>query len=94
VVSRGGRPDIAEGALAHVVAPTLRIVGGAHDMAVALNRSALRQLRCVAKLKIVGGATHLFEEPGALDEVVTLARRWFIDHLAGAGARERVDVLH
>jgi putative phosphoribosyl transferase len=92
IVSRGGRPDLAAGALPHVVAPTLLIVGGADEQVLALNRSALRQLRCVAKLEIVPGATHLFEEPGALDRVVASARRWFVDYLAAAGAEERVDV--
>lgn len=86
IVSRGGRPDLAGGALRHVTAPTLLIVGGADRDVLALNHSALRQLRCEAKLEIVPGATHLFEEPGALEQVVTLAQRWFLDHLATATA--------
>lgn len=81
VVSRGGRPDLAGGALAHVVAPTLLIVGGADREVLALNRSALARLRCEAKLAVVAGAGHLFEEPGALEEVARLARRWFAGRL-------------
>lgn len=81
VVSRGGRPDLAGGALAHVVAPTLLIVGGVDREVLALNRSALARLRCEAKLEVVAGASHLFEEPGALEEVARLARRWFAGHL-------------
>ena len=86
VVSRGGRPDLAGGALPHVKAPTLLIVGGADLDVLALNRSALQRLHCDAKLEVVPGATHLFEEPGALDEVVKLAGRWFLHHLATATA--------
>jgi putative phosphoribosyl transferase len=81
VVSRGGRPDLAGRALAHVRAPTLLIVGG-HDVEVLeLNRAALAQLRAEKELVIVPGATHLFEEPGALDQVARLARDWFERHL-------------
>jgi pimeloyl-ACP methyl ester carboxylesterase len=81
IVSRGGRPDLAGGALAHVKAPTLLIVGGADFDVLALNRAALHRLHCEAKLEIVPEATHLFEEPGALGEVVNLAARWFLNHL-------------
>jgi len=81
VVSRGGRPDLAATALAHVRAPTLLIVGGSDIEVLALNRSALSRLRCEAKLEVVPGATHLFEEPGALERVVKLARDWFLGHL-------------
>jgi putative phosphoribosyl transferase len=81
VVSRGGRPDLAGRALAQVRAPTLAIVGG-HDVEVLeLNRAALAQLRAEKELVIVPGATHLFEEPGALDQVACLARDWFERHL-------------
>jgi putative phosphoribosyl transferase len=81
VVSRGGRPDLAGRALAQVRAPTLLIVGG-HDVEVLdLNRAALAQLRAEKDLVIVPGATHLFEEPGALDQVARLARDWFERHL-------------
>jgi dienelactone hydrolase len=81
VVSRGGRPDLAGRALAHVRAPTLLIVGG-HDVEVLeLNRAALAQVRAEKELVIVPGATHLFEEPGALDQVARLARDWSERHL-------------
>jgi pimeloyl-ACP methyl ester carboxylesterase len=84
VVSRGGRPDLAGPALAHVRAPTLLIVGGNDHAVIELNREALAQLRCEKRLIIVPGATHLFEEPGALDEVARLAREWFERHLMPA----------
>jgi putative phosphoribosyl transferase len=82
VVSRGGRPDLAGPALAHVEAPTLLIVGGDDLLVIELNRAALAQLRSEKRLVIVPGATHLFEEPGALDEVARLAREWFERYLA------------
>ena len=82
VVSRGGRPDLAGPALAHVEAPTLLIVGGNDLLVIELNRTALAQLRSEKRLVIVPGATHLFEEPGALDEVARLARDWFERYLA------------
>jgi dienelactone hydrolase len=82
VVSRGGRPDLAGPALAHVEAPTLLIVGGNDLLVIELNRAALVQLRSEKRLVIVPGATHLFEEPGALDEVARLAREWFERYLA------------
>jgi putative phosphoribosyl transferase len=82
VVSRGGRPDLAGPALPRVRAPTLLIVGGNDVQVIALNRAALAQLRCEKQLVIVPGATHLFEEPGALDQVALLARDWFERHLA------------
>jgi dienelactone hydrolase len=81
IVSRGGRPDLAGAALARVDAPTLLIVGGNDLQVIELNRAALAQLRCERQLVIVPGATHLFEEPGALDEVARLAREWFQRHL-------------
>lgn len=81
IVSRGGRPDLAATALARVRAPTLLIVGGEDGQVIELNRRALAQLRCEKQLTIVPGATHLFEEPGALDEVARLARNWFERHL-------------
>jgi putative phosphoribosyl transferase len=87
VVSRGGRPDLAGPALPRVRAPTLLIVGGNDFRVVELNRAALAQLRCEKRLVIVPGATHLFEEPGALDEVARLAREWFERHLMSAAAR-------
>ena len=82
VVSRGGRPDLAGSGLARVRAPTLLIVGGRDAGVLDLNRAALAALRCEKELAIVPGATHLFEEPGALDEVIELAGSWFTAHLA------------
>ncbi|OJV58744.1 MAG: phosphoribosyl transferase [Cellulomonas sp. 73-145] len=81
VVSRGGRPDLARARLAEVRAPTLLIVGGADTAVLDLNRQAAALLRCPQALAVVGCATHLFEEPGALDEVAALARDWFTAHL-------------
>jgi len=81
VVSRGGRPDLAGPSLVLVRAPTLLIVGGRDIPVIAMNREALMQLRCEKRLEIVPGATHLFEEPGALEEVARLAERWFRQHL-------------
>jgi len=87
VVSRGGRPDLAGSALRRAYAPTLLIVGGADGEVVDLNEEAFEQLPGEKRLEIVPGATHLFEEPGALERVADLAAAWFSDHLAG---RERV----
>jgi putative phosphoribosyl transferase len=85
VVSRGGRPDLAGPAvLAAVRAPTLLIVGGADHGVVELNEDAARLLRCESRLAVVPGATHLFEEPGALDTVAALAADWFAAHLPAA----------
>ena len=81
VVSRGGRPDLAEDFLPQVDAPTLLIVGGEDDTVLALNRKAKAQMHCVAKLHVVPGATHLFEEPGALEQVVTVAAQWFARYM-------------
>jgi putative phosphoribosyl transferase len=85
VVSRGGRPDLAGAALAEVRAPTLLIVGGEDTVVVDLNRRALERLPCEKRLDLVPGATHLFEEPGALDQVAALARDWFAAHLPRFG---------
>jgi dienelactone hydrolase len=85
VVSRGGRPDLAMAALPRVRAPTLLIVGGLDGPVIGMNRSAAAQLACEHQLEIVPGATHLFEEPGKLEEVARLARDWFQRHLGGAG---------
>ena len=85
VVSRGGRPDLAGAALPRVQAPTLLIVGGRDEPVIEMNREALAGLRCEKRLEIVPGATHLFEERGALEEVARLAAGWFARHLAGGG---------
>jgi dienelactone hydrolase len=81
VVSRGGRPDLAGSALPLVKAPTLLVVGERDPQVIALNREALGRLRCEKELVVVPGATHLFEEPGALDRVAELARDWFRAYL-------------
>lgn len=81
VVSRGGRPDLAPGHLPLVQAPTLLIVGAEDVDVLELNRWALRQLHCSKRLEVVPGATHLFEEPGALESVAALAADWFVAHL-------------
>jgi dienelactone hydrolase len=77
VVSRGGRPDLAGAALPKVKAPTLLMVGGDDYEVIELNRKALNELQCEKKLEIIPGATHLFEEPGTLEQVAELARDWF-----------------
>lgn len=82
VVSRGGRPDLAGGCLARVVAPSLLIVGGRDSVVIDLNRQAFDELTCPKEMDIVPGATHLFEEPGTLERVSELAQAWFITHLA------------
>lgn len=81
IVSRGGRPDLAETYLSSVLAPTLLIVGGYDAVVIELNEQALAQLKCIKRLEIIPGATHLFEEPGTLDEVARLAKDWFKHHL-------------
>ncbi|GAA3125415.1 phosphoribosyltransferase family protein [Planomonospora alba] len=87
VVSRGGRPDLAGDRLPAVRAATLLIVGGRDEAVLDLNRAAQRRLRCAASLRIVPGATHLFEEPGALETVSEFAREWFTAHLAPVAHR-------
>jgi len=81
VVARGGRPDLAGAALPSVQSPTLLIVGGDDRQVIALNRQALAELRAERQLRIVPGAGHLFEEPGALDAVAALTADWFLRHL-------------
>lgn len=81
VVSRGGRPDLAGEALGRVRSPVLLIVGGLDDVVIGLNQQAYAQLRCEKEIKIVPGATHLFEEPGTLETVAALAAGWFDRHL-------------
>ncbi|MGW2825947.1 phosphoribosyltransferase family protein [Streptomyces sp. NPDC001443] len=84
VVSRGGRPDLAGPRLPAVTAPALLIVGGDDRLVLGLNRDAQARLRCENELAVVPGATHLFEEPGTLEQVTQLARDWFTDHMAPA----------
>jgi putative phosphoribosyl transferase len=81
VVSRGGRPDLAKERLSSVTAPTLLIVGGRDPIVEAINREAQRRLSAECRLVIVPGATHLFEEPGTLEEVARLAGEWFRGHI-------------
>jgi putative phosphoribosyl transferase len=81
VVSRGGRPDLAEDALEQVEAPTLLIVGGKDRTVLDLNRRAAKRMHCLNRLHIVPGATHLFEEPGALEGVATIAAEWYLEHM-------------
>jgi dienelactone hydrolase len=81
VVSRGGRPDLAGPALSHVTAPTLLIVGGRDTSVITMNRDAMSHMRCEVSIEIVPGATHLFEEPGALERVAQLAADWFSRYL-------------
>ena len=83
IVSRGGRPDLAGTALSSVTAPTLLVVGGWDDVVIQLNYDALKHLGCEKHLEIVPHATHLFEEPGALEKVGELAQDWFVRHLPG-----------
>jgi putative phosphoribosyl transferase len=87
VVARGARADLAVQHLPSVQAPTLLVVGGADSEVLRLNRAALRELHCEKRLEIVPGATHLFEEPGALDAVAHLAADWFVSHAAEKGVR-------
>jgi len=86
VVARGGRPDLARESLSQVTAPTLLIVGGDDEVVVDLNKEAYALLRCQRQLDIVPGATHLFSEPGALEEVARLAEEWFLRYLVQAPA--------
>jgi pimeloyl-ACP methyl ester carboxylesterase len=87
VVSRGGRPDLAGEALARLKAPTLLIVGGYDEPVIDLNRQAMRQMHAHVELEIVPGATHLFEEPGTLEQVADLAANWFARYLRGTGSK-------
>jgi putative phosphoribosyl transferase len=81
IVARGGRPDLAGSWLRHVLAPTLLIVGGRDEQVIHLNKEAMAQMHAEVALEIVPGATHLFEQPGALDRVAELAVHWFATHL-------------
>jgi len=84
VISRGGRPDLAGDALPQVQSPTLLIVGGADDVVIELNRAAMTRMRAHVELTIIPGATHLFEEPGTLEQVSHLAVGWCRRHLSRA----------
>jgi putative phosphoribosyl transferase len=81
IVSRGGRPDLAGEVLSRVTAPTLLIVGGDDEVVLELNREAFERLECSRQLDVVPGATHLFAEPGTLEEVARLAQEWFVHYL-------------
>jgi pimeloyl-ACP methyl ester carboxylesterase len=81
VVGRGGRPDLASGALGAVRCPSLFVVGGGDSTVIDLNRGAIEQMTCLKRLEIIPGATHLFEEEGALDRVVDLASDWFLTYV-------------
>jgi putative phosphoribosyl transferase len=82
IVSRGGRPDLAEPYLPQVTAPTLLLIGGYDEPVIEMNQAAYRLLRCPKQLTIIPGATHLFEEPGTLEQVAEQALRWFQQHFA------------
>jgi putative phosphoribosyl transferase len=84
IVSRGGRPDLANECLETVTAPTLLIVGGADGSTLRLNEDALAVLRCRKEIVVIPGATHLFPEPGALEKVARLAKEWFVRYLGAA----------
>ncbi len=89
VVSRGGRPDLAGPVLPRVTAATLLVVGGEDDVVIGLNQEALAQMRCEARLEIIPGATHLFEEPGTLEKAASMAAAWFAGHFPVAAEAER-----
>jgi dienelactone hydrolase len=89
VVSRGGRPDLADAHLHLVRQPTLLIVGERDPIVIELNRQAMRKLRGETRLEIIPGASHLFEEPGTLEQVARLARNWFLDHLRAIPSRQQ-----
>lgn len=88
VVSRGGRPDLAGPALSQVRAPTLLLVGGLDDIVIRLNREAQNRMRCPVELVLIPGATHLFEEPGTLEQVAERARAWFLQQGLGSGTQQ------
>jgi putative phosphoribosyl transferase len=92
VVSRGGQPDLAAPRLGDVRAPTLLVVGGRDAVVLELNRRAQAAMRCEARLAVVPSATHLFEEPGTLEQAARLARDWFVDHLGQRGAHQAPSV--
>ena len=89
IVSRGGRPDLAGAALPRVGAPALLIVGERDEVVIELNERAMAGMRAETRLEIVPGATHLFEDPGTLERVASLARAWFTEHLRPSGQADR-----
>lgn len=89
VVSRGGRADLAKDALDKVECPTLLIVGGEDEEVVELNQQAMARMHCLKKLHVVPGATHLFEEAGTLEQVASVAAKWFVEHMAPAIATRK-----
>jgi pimeloyl-ACP methyl ester carboxylesterase len=89
-VSRGGRPDLAQEILNKVHAPTLLIVGSNDQLVIDLNEKALTQMRCIRELKIIPGATHLFEEPGTLEQVADAASGWFTTYLQTTQPRQKI----
>lgn len=89
IVSRGGRPDLADQYLAKVTSPTLLIIGGEDDVVITLNQSAFDKLSCKKALEIIPHATHLFEEPGCLEKVAQLAKEWFLFHLSTQNSKHK-----
>lgn len=89
VVSRGGRPDLADDSLSEVRCPTLLIVGGRDHPVIEMNEEAEAKMTALVRMEIVPGATHLFEEEGALEQVADLAARWFVEHLSAVESRSR-----
>jgi pimeloyl-ACP methyl ester carboxylesterase len=83
VVSRGGRAELADDALDHVTAPTLLLVGANDTPVIPLNREAYGRLKCIKEMRILPGASHLFDEPGALEKVAEIAAEWFVQYLTG-----------
>ncbi len=90
VVSRGGRPDLAREALSKVQAPTLLIVGSHDRVVINLNEKAVKQMRCIRELKIIPGATHLFEEPGTMEQVADAASGWFSTYLQSSQQGQKI----
>lgn len=92
IVSRGGRPDLANPDLELIEAPTLLIVGSLDGVVINLNKQAFESLKCLKKMEIIDGATHLFEEPGKLEQVAKLASKWFMEH--GVNSKNKSHALH
>ena len=90
VVSRGGRPDLARETLSKVQAPTLLIVGSKDRVVIDLNEKAMKQMRCIRELKIIPGATHLFEEPGTMEQVADAASNWFLTYLQSSQPMQKI----